>query len=155
MSQPPWDGMDGRWVSSVPLEAEPVFARSRRWSSGAPWSDEPDLCLIKGCAAGSGIEARGPVQTRDGRVWKACVDHWGAIQGVLDRQEVDAAESVERPVFLPAPGVMVADTDGHRRVVRDVHLDAAGWRVRLVGQSDWVSVVESGAGYRVVPGDGV
>lgn len=59
-------------------------------SADDPWRVEeflalPDVCFVLPCT-NDDIDVRGPVWLRDGKIAKACVEHWEGIMGVLGQQ---------------------------------------------------------------------
>lgn len=48
----------------------------------AEWNALPDRCAIAGCD-NDDADQRGPVQLRDGTMFKACSEHWEAIFRIL------------------------------------------------------------------------
>jgi hypothetical protein len=65
------------------------------------WNSLADVCLISGCASYE-IDQRGPIVLRDGSWWKACVEHWEAILGIVGRQRTwestDGARHYSEPM---------------------------------------------------------
>jgi hypothetical protein len=79
-------------------QVDPVYSEAAvRWASqeaGPGWEDSPDVCMFRGCG-NTDMDGRGPVVTRDGAYWKACVSHWEAVyrvHGVLAALGVRAVD---------------------------------------------------------------
>jgi hypothetical protein len=52
----------------------------------AEWKALPDRCAIAGCENQDEADRRGPVQLRDGTIFKVCTEHWEPIFRVLGEQ---------------------------------------------------------------------
>jgi hypothetical protein len=82
----PYQAAANRWEAAR-VTNEPIGEVARD-----VWATIPNHCFIRGCS-NTDVDPRGPIATRDGRLWKACVPHWEGVNAELGRQvEADRRE---------------------------------------------------------------